>query len=322
MLDDLGKSVLLRSPNWLGDAIMTMPAVNQMLSRSDITFTVLAPTKLHDVWKLLPGIHEVIPASKNIFTTIKWLRGRKFDSTIIFPNSLRSALEVFFGGVPMRIGYQGHFRRWLLTTAFEKQESEFYEHQKLDYLRLVEKIGFEIASDPGLPVLRRPDEKPLEENYFVVCPGAEYGPAKRWPVERFAEAAKFLAEKHSFKVVLLGAKKDVEIAKEIESKLGELCKNFTGKTTLSHFISFIAHARLVLCNDSGAMHLAALLRTPGVAVFGSTEPNLTGLLYEEVRILRAPTECSPCFLKTCSIDYPCMNKISVENVTSIAEDLL
>ncbi|MFZ5807505.1 MAG: lipopolysaccharide heptosyltransferase II [Verrucomicrobiota bacterium] len=324
MIDSLGESVLLRSPNWLGDAIMCMPAMGCMLktNSSQRRFTVLAPPKLQEIWKMLPGIIEVLPAEKDILKTILTIKSRKFDSAILFPNSLRSALEVFLSGIPTRIGYRGHARKWLLTHVFEKiKTEEKFEHQKMDYLRLARHIGFDAPDHATLPEIQQPAERMIGDAYVAVCPGAEYGPAKRWPSENFAEAAAKISEIYHLKIVLLGAECDRESVEEVKKNLNGDCIDVAGKTTLKEFFQYLAHAKLVLCNDSGAMHSAALLRAPTIALFGSTEPALTGPLSDSVRVIREPIHCSPCFLRQCPTEFSCMRAISVEKVIQTAQEI-
>ncbi|MFH1066551.1 MAG: lipopolysaccharide heptosyltransferase II [bacterium] len=324
-VERLGSNVLLRSSNWLGDAIMTMPAVcalAQQLS-PNARLSILAPPKLHEVWKLVPNVAETLPATPNLFETARLLKKRRFTSAVILPNSLRSALEVFLAGIPLRFGYKGHARRFLLTSAFSKIiPPSGIQHQKIDYLQLMRLIGLDVSDEAGLPVVARPLPPSLSEPFLVVCPGAEFGPAKRWPAERFAEAADNIAVARGWRVVLLGARADEAQAAAVEKKIRAPHLNLAGKTTLAELVQWLAHARLVLCNDSGAMHLAALLRAPTVAIFGSTEPRLTGPLSPTVRVLREHVPCSPCFLRRCPLDFRCMNNVAVEQVVRADEEIL
>ena len=153
------------------------------------------------------------------------------------------------------------------------------------------------------------------------APGAEYGPAKRWPVENFVAVAKHLAEKHRARIVVLGAPVDTPLAEEFVRQMPE-AENLAGKTSLAEFMALLGSAKLVLCNDSGAMHLASALGVPTVVVFGSTEPLLTGPLGARAQVLRHHVPCSPCFLRECPIDFGCMKSISPEQAIAAAESLL
>jgi heptosyltransferase-2 len=155
----------------------------------------------------------------------------------------------------------------------------------------------------------------------AICPGAEYGPAKRWPIENFLTIAHHFTAKHKARIVLLGAAGDALVAAELAAKLPE-AENRVGKTSLAEFMAALASARLVFCNDSGAMHVASVLGVPTVAVFGSTEPQLTGPLGSRAQVLRHHVPCSPCFLRECPIDFGCMKGVTPEMVIAMGESLL
>jgi lipopolysaccharide heptosyltransferase II len=155
-----------------------------------------------------------------------------------------------------------------------------------------------------------------------LCPGAEYGPAKRWLPERFAEAAAKITAESSAQWVLFGTKNDAAIGEEIAAAIGDHCVNRIGQTTLQQLIDELRQCRLLLTNDTGTMHLAALLGVPLVAVFGSTEPLLTGPLGDGHVILRHHVECSPCFLRKCPIDFRCMKAISADEVANAVLSML
>lgn len=317
-------SILIRSSNWLGDAIMTMPAVHAIRQNCpQARIVVLAQTKLHEVWKRFPGIDAVLSVDKSAWKTAALIRKEKFDMVVVFPNSFRSGLEVFLGRVSVRVGYRGHLRSLFLTKAVRKTLPETgIRHQKLDYLALVREAGFKAPDDIQLPEVPPFNPAPLSEPYLVVCPGAEYGPAKRWPAERFAEAAQRIVQKTGWKVILLGAKADIEASADVEKHLGLPCQNLTAKTSLGEFIDYLHHASMVLCNDSGSMHLAAFLKRPAIAIFGSTEQRLTGPLGNSVSILREHVPCSPCFLRKCPIDFRCMLLLDVDRVVAAADKIL
>ena len=155
-----------------------------------------------------------------------------------------------------------------------------------------------------------------------LCPGAEYGPAKRWLPERFAEAVAKITAQSSAQWILLGTKKDAAIGEQIAAAIGDHCVNRIGQTTLEQLIDELRLCRLLLTNDTGTMHLAALLGVPVVAVFGSTEPRLTGPLGNGHTILRHHVECSPCFLRECPIDFRCMKAVSVDEVAGAVVSML
>ena len=155
-----------------------------------------------------------------------------------------------------------------------------------------------------------------------LCPGAEYGPAKRWLPERFAEAAAKITAQSSAQWILLGTKNDAAIGEQIAAAIGDHCVNRIGQTTLDQLIDELRRCRLLLTNDTGTMHLAALLGVPVVAVFGSTEPRLTRPLGNGHTILRHHVECSPCFLRECPIDFRCMKAVSADEVADAVLSML
>jgi heptosyltransferase-2 len=323
--------ILIRASNWLGDAIMSVPAVRAIKDgRPDAHLTILTPASLAPVWKLIAEVDEVIPVSKkSLFATVGVLRRQiPFDVAVLFPNSLRSALEVWLAGIPRRVGYRGHSRSWLLNQIVrERGKPKPPPHQSVRFLRIAQELGAEVASSPveesgSVPYSRAVGHVNLASKRLALCPGAEYGPAKRWLPERFAEVATTVVEQHKAEWVLLGTAKDKEAGDLIASALGDRCVNRIGQTSIEQLIAELGGCRLLLTNDTGTMHLAALLGVPTVAIFGSTEPALTGPLGTQNVILRHHVECSPCFLRKCPIDFRCMKAVTVEEVVSAVLSML
>ncbi|MDQ6622572.1 MAG: lipopolysaccharide heptosyltransferase II, partial [Verrucomicrobiota bacterium] len=182
------------------------------------------------------------------------------------------------------------------------------------YERLVQSLG--AAQIPPLPT--PPIVATNGQNKLGLCPGAEYGPAKRWLPERFAEVAAAVDGEW----ILFGTAKDAEIGRAIENSLGEKCVNRIGQTTLEELIAELRACRLLLTNDTGTMHLATMLGVPVVAIFGSTEDRLTGPLGAGNIVVRHHVECSPCFLRECPLDFRCMNAVTAEEVTAAVLRLL
>ena len=263
-------------------------------------------------------------------------RAGAFDAAVVLPNSLRSALEVFLAGVPRRVGFAGHRRRWLLNQVVAEPPGPFKAagiepdtvlrtaperpHQSRRYAQIAREIGAgEVAGFGEAPP--RDMAANAERGGWLrlgLCPGAEYGPTKRWLPERFAEAAKLVAGQRACEWVLFGVEKDLPLAEPIVQALGGRCENLIGKTTLAELIAALQSCHALLTNDTGTMHLAAWLGVPTVAVFGSTDPVLTGPLAppERVRILRHQVECSPCFLKECPLDLRCMKAVGAEEAAA------
>jgi heptosyltransferase II len=323
--DDLKRfRILIRGSNWLGDSIISMAAVRAIKAgRPDVHITIAAPEKIAPVWKLIPEVDEVISlTSRSIFSAVGLLRRQaRFDATILFPNSLRTALEVWFAGVPRRVGYRGHHRRWLLNQIVaERSRLGPVEHQVLHYLQIAKELGSPSPVDARSPV--PPQTSNLRptgglRTSIALCPGAEYGPAKRWLPERFAEVAAAVAAQRPVQWILFGTPADATIGATIEAAIGAGCVNRIGKTTLEELIAELRECVLLLTNDTGTMHLATVLGVPVVAVFGSTEPRLTGPLGDGHRVIRHQVECSPCFLRECPIDFRCMKAVTVEEVVDV-----
>jgi lipopolysaccharide heptosyltransferase II len=313
--------ILIRSSNWLGDAIMSVPAVRAIKNgRPEAHVTIAAPAKIAPVWKLVPEVDAILPlASNSLLEAVRSIRERsRFDVAILFPNSLRVALEALLAGVRRRVGYRGHSRSWLLNEVIPEQPPRRLEHQSARYLRIAEICGAGDIQHPTFNIQIAASNQPSAINYqplkIGLCPGAEYGPAKRWLSERFAEAAVRIAAQAPVEWVLFGTPKEAEIGEQIAAGLGGSCVNRIGQTTLDQLILALHECRLLLTNDTGTMHLASLLGVPVVAIFGSTEPGLTGPLGDHHIILRHHVECSPCFLRKCPIDFRCMKAVGIQEV--------
>ena len=315
--------ILIRGANWIGDAVMTMPAVQRLREYAPAAhITLLCPAKLHDLWRHNPHLNEIVTVP-----------GQHDDLAVIFPNSFRSAWECWRAGIPRRVGFAGHWRRALLTDALPDPEPATYRHvtiacqrfktktfpvirhQAHRYLDLIAHLGGNRelvppkiwCGDAAVKKFLPADGKPI----CAINAGAEFGPAKRWPAERFAAVARQV----DCRWLVLGGPGDIAIAGAIATQLPDVI-NVAGKTTLLELCELLRACRLLLTNDTGPMHLAGALGTPVVAIFGSTSAELTGPLGAAVTIVNEPVECSPCYLRECPIDFRCMRRITVEQVTN------
>jgi lipopolysaccharide heptosyltransferase II len=314
--------ILIRSTNWLGDACMAVPAVRAIRrGRPDARVTVLTPAKLADVWRLVAEVYEVIEIPKNggLFAARKAIRrtGRRYDVALLLPNSLRSALEVWKNGIPRIVGFAGHSRTRLLHQIIPEAEVKGPpKHHSQHYLRMALRLGAKIDDKTLFAPLLPLGGRPVNQNRLGLCPGAEYGGAKRYPAERYAKAAAEISRRTGVEWAIFGAGGDMEVAREVQVGIGEgvAVDNLAGKTSLKGLIDELSQCRLLLTNDTGTMHLAALLGVPTVSIFGSTEPSWTGPLGGDHLVLRRHVECSPCFLRECPLDFRCMKEIEVEHV--------
>jgi heptosyltransferase II len=313
--------LLARSPNWLGDAVMSIPAVRAFKTgRPDARLTVLAPAKLVPLWESVPDVDAVVSIApgESVWAVARRLRGR-FEAAVLFPNSLRAALEVWLAGIPRRVGLRGHFRSSLLNQIIkEKQRVRVPRpvHHADRYAHIALRCGGEI------PPPHPPAWSPPREVVIAVCPGAEFGPAKRWPAGNFRAVMDDLDARISCRWVVFGTASDAPVAAEILSGFAGRAENLCGKTDLAGLIRGLAASSALLTNDTGTMHLADHLGVPLVAVFGSTEPLLTGPRRPSSTTLRHQVECSPCFLRTCPLDFRCMKAVTPPDAATALLGLL
>jgi len=303
--------MLIRSPNWLGDAVMSIPTARAFKrGRPDARLAILTPAKLAPLWETVTEVDEVIAfePKESLPSIAKKIRGR-FEVAILFPNSLRSALEVWLAGIPRRVGYRGHHRERFLNQIVsepKKKKAPKPVHHADRYWRIADRCGA-VEPPPREPAPRRAPGGGLR---LAVCPGAEYGPAKRWPAERFRETMTLVSAKVSCTWVIVGTAADSPLAAEILRGFEGRAEDLTGKTSLDGLIETLRSCSALLTNDTGTMHLADWLEVPLVAVFGSTEPRLTGPRSPHSVVLRHQVECSPCFLRDCPLDFRCMKAVT------------
>lgn len=282
------------------------------LKESGATLDVLAPDWVAPVARRMPEVDEVIAVPFRhgaLDLGSRWrlaraLARRGYDRAIVLPNSWKSALVPFLAGIPQRAGYVGELRYGLLNSTMPNTKSPMPLH----YARLAGGEPVQPLPQPRLvvsaeEVVHTRKRFAIEERYAVLCPGAEYGPAKRWPY--FRE----LAERIGMPAVILGSGNDREAASGIRGQ------DLAGRTTLDEAIQLIAGAAVVVSNDSGLMHVAAALGRPQVALFGSSSPEHTPPASANARVLWLRLECSPCFARECPLGhFRCMKEITVDRV--------
>jgi lipopolysaccharide heptosyltransferase II len=304
--------VVVRSPNWLGDAVMSANAARAFkLGRPDSRLTILCPGKLAAFWRAVPEVDHVleIPKGASVFQVAGLLRGQ-FDVAVLFPNSIRSAMEVWLAGIPRRVGFAGRGRTRLLNQPIVIKKKERVPkplHHAERYWLLASKCGA-LPPDP-LPSRWNP---PSGNPVFGICPGAEYGPAKRWPTDQFRAAMEQVSSKTPCSWKIFGAAGDRAVAEEICEGFPGTVENLAGQTSLEELMNQLVGCHALLTNDTGTMHLADFLGVPLVALFGSTEPRLTGPKNPTSIVLRHQVECSPCYLRECPLDFRCMKSLSPE----------
>jgi len=311
--------ILVVAPNWIGDALMAQPMLARLREkRPGVEVHMLAPEWVAPVARRMPEVDEVIPVPfrhgalqlGSRWRLARTLRARAYAEAIVLPNSWKSALVPFLAGIPRRTGYLGEARYGLINRLYRNPDRAMRRH----YARLADADGEKLPEvrlrvDPARALATR-ERFGIAGHYAVLCPGAEYGPAKRWPY--FAE----LATRLSLPVVLLGSAKDATAAAGVKGS------NLVGKTTLDEAIDLIAGAELVISNDSGLMHVAAALGRPLVALFGSSSPEKTPPAAGHSRVLWLKVECSPCFERECPLGhFKCMREMSVDMVLKEIEQL-
>ena len=312
--------ILIRSSNWLGDAVMSVPAIRAIKNgRPDAHVSIAVPEKLAALWKIVPEVDDVIALpSKSVVAAARLFRQRPpFDVGVLFPNSSRSALEAFLAGIPRRVGWRGHWRRWLINQSPRQSIPLGIVHQTYRYLELASTLGAVVK--PEFPSVNSISAR-RKQFKFGLCPGAEYGPAKQW--SRFTEVAQEIAGRFPVQWILFGTAADAAMGAKIAEVLGDKCVNRIGQTTLEQLINELRGCDLLLTNDTGTMHLADLLRVPTVSIFGSTEPQRTAPLAQGHRIFRHHVECSPCFLRECPLDFRCMAAVTSAEVIAGIEQMI
>jgi heptosyltransferase-2 len=314
--------LLVRSTNWLGDACMAVPAIQAMKKgRPDLQITILSPAKLAPIWREVKEVSAVIeiPADASPWKVSRLINASgEYEVAFLLPNSWRSALEVWLAGIPMRLAPDTHRAKRLLTRTLPlPKHLHPTVHQAQALLSVVEHVGGPATPFPiSRPRIAALSGQPIR---IGLCPGAEYGPAKRWPIENYREVMEKISKQQEVTWVIVGTAKETELGEVLTRGFTGNAENLCGKTTLPELIGKLKEFSLLLTNDTGTMHLADLLGVPVVAIFGSTEPALTGPVGATSpphRILRRKVECSPCYLRQCPIDFRCMHEIPVEYVTA------
>jgi len=312
--------ILIRSSNWLGDAVMSSLAVRAIKQgRPDARVTILTREKLAGFWRSVPEVDDIIavPEEAGVFKIALRIRNR-FDVAVLFPNSSRSGLEVWLAGIRRRVGYIGEKRGWMLNQIIPEPKREMRpRHHAARYLRIAEKMG-----SPSIPLSFPTAPCPEGPIRIGICPGAEYGGAKRWYPARFRKMMDRVASEIDCTFVIVGVNRDLPIVRDVLRGFEGKVEDLVGETSLSQLIEELRRMQTLVSNDTGTMHLAASLGVPVVALFGSTEPLLTRPLGEDHIILRHQVECSPCYQRECPVDFRCMAAISPEEVGDAVLDMI
>ena len=326
------QKILVIAPSWVGDAILAQPMLMRLKQRHpDAQVDLLAPPWTAALLRQMPEVHEVIinPFPHGALELLaryrlgKQLRAAHYDQAIVLPNSFKSALAPFFANIPLRTGFVGEMRYGLLNDArkLDKQVLPLMVERFAQLAETPEDAIQHPLPQPRLHVGEEQRQRVLDklglyinQPIAVFCPGAEYGPAKRWPAPYFAELAQRL-HKLGYAVWLAGSSKDKEIGEKIIALGNAACRNLCGETDLAEALALLSCADLVVSNDSGLMHLAAALDRPMLALYGSSTPQFTPPLSDQALVLKLDLPCSPCFKRVCPLGhFNCMMQLTPDQV--------
>ncbi len=334
--------LLIRGTNWIGDAVMTLPAISAIREtwpRAQIS--VLAKPWVAEVYRLSKDIDRIIifeqpgrhAGAIGKMHLSKELREASFNCAILLQNAIEAAIIAKLAGIPLRAGYNSDGRGWLLTHSVRRTAQIRRVHQIFYYLEMVQALGCRpVKRDVYL--YKGDDYDDLAEKLFSrfgiaknkpligVAPGAAYGPAKRWFPDRFAAVADWAISRYNAQVLIFGSAGDAPSAAEVKKNSRYSLLAISGKTSLKEAIALIAGCDLFISNDSGLMHVAGALGVPTVAVFGSTNPAATSPVGKNSVVVHHDVPCGPCLKPVCPTDFRCMKLITVDEVCEAARKLM
>lgn len=335
----MSRHILIITPSWIGDCVMTQPLYRRLHRLyPGCTIDALAPKWSMAVFERMPEIRRVL---ENPFghgalrLRERWRLGKTlgrqgYDQVIVLPGSFKSALIARASGIRLRTGYVGESRYPLLNDIRKLDKAALpLMVDRYTALAHPSQADFDGHSDtPALSITPAGQQAALQAHGLntarpiaAFCPGAEYGPAKRWPAPHFAELARRYAAE-GYQIWLFGSAKDQAVADEINRLSGSLCTNLCGRTSLAEAIDLLSLADLVVCNDSGLMHLAAALGRPLAAVYGSSSPEHTPPLSPRAAVVSLNLDCSPCFKRECPLGHTnCLQQLSAQRVYAAAENV-
>jgi len=323
--------VLVRAPNWIGDAVLSLPALRDVRRNfPGARLEVLARGWVAPVYEAVSEVDAVRPlAGRGLRAEAAAAREAGADLGLLFPNSFGTALALALARIPDRRGYATDGRRALLTRAARVPAGVRGSSELYYYRAMLAGVGLRVSASPDASLQPRPEwaeagARLLGEPgpWIGVNPGAAFGTAKRWVPERYAATADLLAREIGGRVAVLGGPAERPLAEALAAQLRAPARVLAGATGLGELIGVLSKLRRRLTNDSGPMHLAAALGVPLVAIFGPTDWTETAPLGPRQRLVREPVDCSPCKLRECPIDHRCMQRVSVERVAGEARALL
>jgi heptosyltransferase-2 len=329
------EKIMVRMTNWVGDAVMTTPALSYVRATfPDSEIVVVANPLVAELFQYHPDCDRVLVFDKkkehqgvagfNRFRA--QLRQEHFDLAILFQNAIEAAFMAACALIPRRAGYKTDGRGWLLNYGVPTADRKHGLHHTEYYLKMVRELGLSGGAD-CLKLALTDDEQQWAsqqmsgDRWVAINPGAAYGSAKRWIPERFAAVADNLAENHQVQIILTGGPGEREIGADIEHSMHSRPLNLIGQTSVRQMMAILSRCRLMVTNDSGPMHVAAAFGVPIVAVFGPTDHRTTSPHAQTCRIIRSDADCAPCMLRQCPTDHRCMEAVTVNDVVTAADDL-
>jgi heptosyltransferase-2 len=337
--------VLVRATNWVGDAIMSLPAIRAIRNRPDANVSILARPYVADIYRdqnVADGLIEYDVRGQHTGLTgrerlASELRAQKFDIAILLQNAFDAAWLAWRAGIPQRIGYARDGRSMLLTNAVPvPKPGEIPTHEKYYYLELLKRAGWidSIPEESFIKLLVTESNRSRAAQFLAdagarlhalriaIGAGAAYGSAKCWPPMRFAELANRLQSQWDADVILFGAASETAVSSAIASEMRQPPIDLTGKTAIADLPALLSRCHVFVGNDSGAMHIAAAVGLPTIGVFGPTDPLGTAPVTPCSTIVRHQPYCSPCFLRRCPIDHRCMTHITPGEVETAVDPWL
>jgi len=339
------KRVVVRGTNWVGDSVMTLPALRalrRVLPEAEITLVVRPGAK--GIFADADFIDQLLIYDRrsgfSVVSQVREWRQRHFDLAVLFQNAFEAALIPFLAGVPLRLGYATEARQVLLTHPLALPDWRSSRHEVFYYLYLITALEQRLfgtseicEADPDgslqISEARKSEAENLLRAYGVregepvvaLCPGSINSRAKRWPAEAYASLADRLIDSQK-QVLLIGSADEADVTREVTSRMQQQPIVLTGKTSLDQITAVLALVDLVVTNDTGPAHIAAALGRPTLVIFGPTNPLTTRPFAPEAEILRHAPDCAPCMLRDCPIDHRCMTAISVDEVFEHSHSLL
>jgi lipopolysaccharide heptosyltransferase II len=349
-MDDFNpKNIVVRGTNWVGDAMMTVPAlreIRRLFPEAHITLATRPWAKgLFSGAEFIDElqVHEG-SGLRSVVQQVREWRKQSFDLAVLFPNSLETALVASLARVPLRIGYATDGRQALLTHALELPEWRSVKHEVFYYLQIVAELEWLIKHEQTF-LNRQPDcslnissgRQAAARDFLrshgvrssndgrvliALCPGSINSRAKRWPAERYAELGDRLIEELQAEVILIGSAAEVDVSDAVSRQMRKQPVVLTGQTDLAQLVAILSQVDLLVTNDTGPAHIASALGRPTLVIFGPTNPLTTRPFSPYGQVLRQPPDCAPCMLRDCPIDHRCMTAITPADVFERARMVL